>query len=220
MTTTTKAEKKVLELRQQRAETEKAELELKETRRRNKRYKREHDKKFKYDPDARGVFHFQGVVTDVSCSVWGDKVQEYAHLNPGKPITIYLTTPGGSAFHGLGLYDELRTLSKQGHHITTVVRGYAASMGAILLQAGDTRLVGAESQLMIHEISSGAFGKLHEMEDEVKFLKRLNRRIFGIIADRTGDQWEADSLYAWAKAKDRWLSAEDAVEHGFADQVG
>lgn len=215
-----KTERKELELRKARAETKVAELNLKEERRRNERGVREHRLKYESDPEARGVFHFRTYVDAESCSFYGDRIQRFAHLNEGKRITLYLNTPGGSAFHGLGFYDTLRTISAQGNPITTVVRGFAASMGAILLQAGDQRLVGAESQLMIHEISSGVMGKLHEMEDEVKFLKRLNRQVFGIIAGRTGGQWEADELYRWAKAKDRWLSAEKAVELGFADAVG
>lgn len=220
MTNALKAEKRELELRKARAETEQAELELKEQRRRDKRYTREHRVKYHGDEEFKGVFHLIGGVTAENCAYWGEKIGRYARLHPGKPITLYLQTPGGSAFHGLGLYDELRTLSKQGHHITTVVRGFAASMGAILLQAGDTRLVGAESQVMIHELSSGMFGKLHEMDDEVKFLKRLNSRLFGIIAGRTDGEWDAKTLYKWAKAKERWLSAEAAVENGFADAVG
>ena len=216
----TKAEKKALELRQQRAETKKAELELRETKRRDKRYAREHKVKYKGDEEHSGVFHLIGGVNAETCAYWGDKILRYARLNPGKPITLFLQSPGGSVLHGLGLYDELRTLSKQGHHITTVVRGYAASMGAILLQAGDTRLVGAESHIMIHEVSSGAIGKLHELEDEVKFTKRLNRRLFAILAERTSGTWEADALYEWAKAKDRWIPADRAVAHGFADAVG
>lgn len=211
---------KELELRQQKAETEKAELEAKDARRRNKRLAREHRVKYKYEPTARGVFYLTGRVDDTWCAYWGDQVQRYAHLNPSKPITLYIQTPGGSVLHGLGLYDTLRTISAQDHHITTVVRGYAASMGAILLQAGDTRLVGAESHIMLHEISSGAIGKLHELEDEVEFCKRLNRRLFAIVAARTDDRWEADSLYKWVKAKDRWLSADRAVAQGFADGVG
>lgn len=217
---TKNAEKKELELRQQRAETLKAELELKGQKQRAKRYTREHRNAYKYDPEARGVFHFTGQVDGASCSYWADRITRYATLHPGKPITLYIQSPGGSVLHGLGLYDTLRTISAQGHHITTVVRGYAASMGAILLQAGDTRLVGAESHVMLHEISSGAIGKLHELEDEVEFCKRLNRRLFAIVASKTDGKWEADDLYAWVKAKDRWLSADKAVDKGFADAVG
>src|SRR5690242_9899332 len=83
---TKNAEKKALELRQQRAETEKAELELKVQQQRTKRQTREHKREFNYDPEARGVFHLIGQVDGTSCSYWADRIQRYAHLHPGKPI--------------------------------------------------------------------------------------------------------------------------------------
>jgi len=214
------AEKKELELRQQRAETRKAELELQTQEQRTKRYTREHKHDYKYDPEARGVFHLIGAVDSTSTAYWADRIQRYAHLHPGKPLTIYLQTPGGSVLHGLGFYDTLRTISSQGHHITTVVRGFAASMGAVLLQAGDTRLVGTESMVMLHEVSSGTGGKLHEMKDDVKFTEQLNRRLMSIIANRTGGKWDADALYERIEAKDWWLDSETAVSEGVADGVG
>ena len=85
-------------------------------------------------------------------------------------------------------YDTIRGLAKRGHHITTVVRGYAASFGAVLLQAGDVRIVGPESRVMLHEVSSMAWGKLHEIKDQVGFTKELNQRIFDLIAERSGDR--------------------------------
>lgn len=213
-------EKKDLELRQQRAETIKAELELKVQQQRTQRYTRDHRNEYKYDPESRGVFHLIGAVDGSTTAYWADRIQRYAHLHPSKPITIYLQTPGGSVLHGLGFYDTLRTISAQDHHVTTVVRGFAASMGAVLLQAGDTRLVGTESLVMLHEVSSGTGGKLHEMKDDVKFTEQLNRRLMSIIANRTGGKWDADALYERIEAKDWWLSADEAVEQGFADAVG
>lgn len=214
------SEKKELELRQQRAETIKAELELEQQRLRNERYTRDHRNDFEYDPESRGIFHLIGQVDGLSCQLWADRIQRYAHLNPSKPITIYLQTPGGSVLHGLGLFDALRTIAAQDHHITTVVRGFAASMGAVLLQAGDTRLVGTESLVMLHEVSSGTGGKLHEMKDDVKFTEQLNRRLMSIIANRTKGKWTADALYERIEAKDWWVDAGEAVEQGFADAVG
>jgi ATP-dependent Clp protease protease subunit len=220
MSKTKNSEKKELELRQQRAETRKAELELEIQQQRTQRATRDHRHDYEYDPEGRGVFHLIGAVDSTSCAYWADRIQRYAHLHPGEPITIHLQTPGGSVLHGLGFYDTLRTIASQGHHITTVVRGFAASMGAVLLQAGDTRLVGTESLVMLHEVSSGTGGKLHEMKDDVKFTEQLNRRLMSIIANRTGEKWTADALYERIEAKDWWLSADEAVDQGFADGVG
>ena len=212
--------RKDAELRETLANAHKAELELEAAKIDLKEKQYWHSRKFEYNPKNQGVFYFYDVVNHSSCEAWEDEVRRYAHLNPGKPITIYVQTPGGSVLPGFGLYDTLRTLSSQGHHITTVVRGYAASFGAVILQAGDTRLVGKESQLMLHEVSSGAVGKLHELEDSIEFTKKLNARIFNLIAARTGGKWTGPKLYAKVKAKDTWFCADECVSEGFADDIG
>jgi ATP-dependent protease ClpP protease subunit len=73
---------------------------------------------------------------------------------------------------------------------------------------------------MIHEISSMAMGKLHEMEDDLAFTKKLNKRMFDIIARRTDGKFTGASLYRRAAAKDWWLDADEAVANGFADKIG
>lgn len=220
MSDNVKARKKELELREQAANTEKAEIELENARLRLKVNLADFEETHTHSPDESGVFHFVSDVSDASCYNFGKRVSLFASRHPGAPITVVLNTPGGSVLPGLGLYDDLRTLSEQGHHITTKVRGYAASFGAILLQAGDTRLVGTESHLMIHEISSLSIGKLHEQENELEFTKKLNLRLFTIMASRTGGKWTGAKLYAKAKAKDLWLSSSEAVEWGLADAIG
>jgi ATP-dependent Clp protease protease subunit len=214
------AEKKELELREQRANAEKAEVELARERIYLATQKREHKRKTKSDPEKYGRFKFNAEVSQGNVEIFTDQLERWSRLNPRKPITVVLTSPGGSVLAGWGLYDTLRTLSAQGHHITTQVRGYAASMGAVLLQAGDTRLVGAESYVMLHEVSSVAYGKLHEIKDQSKFTRKLNSRIFEVIASRTNEKWTGESLYNWAKAKDRWVSASECVAEGFADGIG
>lgn len=213
-------EKKELELRKLRAETTQAEAEAEVESLRLLRLKRTHAEEFDYKPEARGVFHFTTDVNTASCAYFADQVQRYAHLNPGGDITIVIHSPGGSVLDGFGLYDTLRSLSDAGHKITTVVRGYAASFGAVLLQAGDVRKVGPESHIMLHEVSSVSWGKLHEVEDQVEFTKRLNTRIFGLIAERTGGKWTGPKLYSKCKAKDWWVSGRESVDNGFADEVG
>lgn len=214
------AELKELELREQRANAGKAEVELKRELIYLSSAKRERKQKLS-DPERYGVFKFNAEVSAVNCEIFSDKVERWARLNPGKPITIVITTPGGNVLHGFGLYDTIRALAVRGHHITTVVRGYAASFGAVLLQAGDVRIVGPESRVMLHEVSAGAYGKLHEIKDQTDFIKELNTRIFEVLAERANvDGQDGRSLYKWAKAKDRWLNAEACLAMGFADEVG
>src|SRR5690606_40252913 len=104
---------------------------------------------------------------------------------PGAPITIKINSPGGSVFEGLALYDRLRALSALGHHITTVSYGMAASMGGILLQAGDTRLVAPNAWFLIHEVSTITWGNTSEIEDQIEFTRRLQDQLLEILASRS-----------------------------------
>lgn len=217
---TIKTQKKALELRQQQAETEKAELDLAAARLQHSITEFEYTNTYAQSSEYTGVFRFNDKVTDASCASLAGRVRRYAQRNPGSPITVVINTPGGGVIPGLGLYDELRSIADDGHHLTTQVRGYAASMGAVLLQAGDTRLVGAQSLVMVHEVASGSGGKLHEMENDVDTTKKLNTRLFEIMARRTGGKYTAAKLYAKVKTKDWWLTGVEAVEHGLADALG
>lgn len=136
---------------------------------------------------------------------------------PGAPITIVLNSPGGEVIAGLALYDYLRSLSVRGHHIITRSIGWAASMGGVLLQAGDTREVGPNSFMLIHEVSSGFRGKASAVEDDLKFTQRLQDKIIAILADRS-TMTEAEIRESWSR-RDWWLDAEEAVTHGFADKI-
>lgn len=98
------------------------------------------------------------------------------------------------------------------------VRGIAASMGGVLLQAGDTRIIGPNAMLMIHEVAGGATGKLHDMEERIELTRRLWEKLADILAERSTmtPQELIDKTYKF----DWWLDAEDAVKFGFADKVG
>ena len=137
---------------------------------------------------------------------------------PGQPLTIVLNSPGGSVTQGLALYDHIRALSGSGHHITVVVRGMAASMGGILLQAGDTRVVGPESEVLIHAVSAATEGPLYAMEDSVEYFKRLWAKLSKILAKRS--TLTDVQVRRRAARKDWWFDAETAVELGFADEIG
>lgn len=216
----TKARKKELELRQQEAETKKAELEARSAELSLSVQEFDYKSTHEQSGEITGTFYFHDVVTDSACSYLASRVRRFSNLNPGAPITVVINTPGGSVLAGLGLFDELRAVAERGNPLTTQVRGYAASMGAVLLQAGDTRLVGPESLVMLHEIASATGGKLHEMENDVETTKKLNSRAFEIIARRTDGKYTAAKLYARVKAKDWWVSADEAVKNGFADAIG
>lgn len=133
-------------------------------------------------------------------------------LEGDDPITIVLNSPGGEVFSGLLLFDTLRASDS---NIITVTRGLAASMGSILAQAGDVRLVSKHSWYMVHEPSSIAWGKMGDIKREAKMLERLHEQLCDILAERSSLS-RAD-IKRRSQDKDWWLSAEEALEVGFFD---
>ena len=129
-----------------------------------------------------------------------------------------LNSPGGNVFAGLALYDAITDLKARGHKVTTVARGYAASMGGILLQAGTERVVGANAQVLIHEVSTMDSGKTSELEDNLKFQKKLQDRLLAILAERS-TLTKAQIARRWKKT-DWWLDADECIEYGIADRIG
>lgn len=138
-------------------------------------------------------------------------------LDPACDITIVFNSPGGSVIDGFALWDYLTFLKRQGHRLTTICQGMAASMGSILFQAGDERIMGAESVILVHEISFGTGGKIGEVEDTVEFAKLLERRAVAIFARTT--KLNASQIRARQKRKDWWMDSDEALKLGFCDTV-
>ena len=164
------------------------------------------------------IYNFFGKVDGHSASSCLEELAYWSRRDPECDITIVFNSPGGSVIDGLALYDELLALRDRGHKITTVARGMAASMGAVLLQAGDERIIGKNAHMLIHQISYGAIGSFGEIEDEVAFAKQLQDRLLDILAERSTlsrlkikNRWER---------KNWWLGSEDVLKHGFADRIG
>ena len=219
-----KARKKALELREQELSVEKAEVDLRKSQ--IELAQVEHTNRWNYEASSSqtGRFVFDERVDASSCGALVYSLRRWHHTHPGEAIEVTLNTPGGDPLEAVAVYDELRTLSEaHGHQVTTKVRGMAASAGAmILLQAGDTRLIGAESLLMVHELSAWTGGKLHEIRNEAKFLEMLNLRFFEIMARRSGGKIpDAEQFYKDVEAKDLWITADEAVnKYGLADSIG
>jgi ATP-dependent Clp endopeptidase proteolytic subunit ClpP len=157
-------------------------------------------------------------------SVTPDKIREclgvlepWARRFPGRPLAITLCSPGGSVIDGLVLYDFLGGLRSKGHYVTVTVLGMAASMGGILLQAGDKRVVGENADVMIHEVSYGAQGTLSNMKDRGKRSEGLWKRLLKILKKRS--TLSIAEIESYCDRKDWWLTAKEAVEFGFADEV-
>jgi ATP-dependent protease ClpP protease subunit len=140
-----------------------------------------------------------------------------------RPMHIIVDSPGGSVIDGMHLFDQMVTYSERGggpHKITITVRGYAASMAGILLQAADVRKIGPESYLMIHEVSSFAAGKIGELKDEIKFLDKISDRVANIFVERSKKKISLAKFKSNWNRQDWWLTSKEALDYGFVDEIG
>jgi ATP-dependent Clp endopeptidase proteolytic subunit ClpP len=166
--------------------------------------------------NRRRVFHFSSPVNQnaYATTVW--ELSTWAKLSKD-PITIVINSPGGYVTYGLAIYDFLRGLSAEGIEIRTVGIGEVASMGGILFEAGDRRILTPNAWMLIHEVSSGSMGKSSEMDEALKFVKRLQDQCLDILSKRSTLS-KAAIAKRWKKT-DWWLTPDEAVELGFADEV-
>jgi ATP-dependent Clp endopeptidase proteolytic subunit ClpP len=197
------------EIRKLQLETERTVLELAALRRR--------ERDVVADPSEAHVYTFYSAVDAESVQQCMAELGQWSRRDPGSPITVVFNSPGGSALDGLALFDYLRRLRSTGHLVTTMALGRAASMGAVLLQAGDRRVVGENSFLLIHEVSNHTTGKVSEMEDGVEFTRRLQKRLLAILAGRS-TLTEQQIARRWTR-NEWWLDAGEAVALGLADEV-
>ena len=135
--------------------------------------------------------------------------------DPESPITMYLNTPGGSVYDGLAIYDTMQYISNE---VQTVCTGLAASMGSVLLCAGEKgkRFALPHSRIMIHQPLGGAHGQASDIEITAKEILKLKGELYQIIADHSGKtlkQIEKDA------DRDHWLTAKEAVEYGMIDNI-
>jgi len=166
-----------------------------------------------------GVITFEAEMTEDTISSLASSIRRLVRMRPGKPITVYLTTPGGNIFEGFGLLDSMEEAKALGCPVTIKVRGNACSMGAVVLQGAAHRVVGLNSYLMLHRASFGVQGNAAEVEDELETTKMLEARIYAILARSTGKPaaWWKKRL---GNRKDAWFGAEEALELGLVDEIG
>jgi ATP-dependent Clp protease protease subunit len=156
--------------------------------------------------------------TEESSAKFRKEVQEIAHLDPAHPITIYIDSYGGQVYSLLSMIETLRQVSNP---IITVCLGKAMSCGAVLLAMGDHRFIGEDSQVMIHEMSAGAFGSIDDIKTEIKECDRLNVRLMTLIAEKCGKTY--DDLKAIIVAnggRELYLDAKESKAFGLVEQVG
>jgi ATP-dependent Clp protease protease subunit len=135
--------------------------------------------------------------------------------NPNRDIQIYVNSPGGSVYAGLAIYDTMQYISSD---VATICTGMAASMGAVLMTAGQKgkRTALPHSRIMIHQPLGGAQGQASDIEITYKEISKLKKELYDILAHHSGqpyDKIEKDS------DRDYWMTAEEAKEYGMIDEV-
>lgn len=135
--------------------------------------------------------------------------------DPGKDIQIYFNTPGGSVYAGLGIYDTMQYISAD---VATICTGIAASMGAVLLTAGEKgkRSALTHSRIMIHQPMGGAEGQASDIEITAREILKLRTELYEIIATHSGNDFEK---IAKDSDRDYWMTAAEAKAYGIIDEV-
>ena len=135
--------------------------------------------------------------------------------DPGKDISIYINSPGGSVYAGFGISDTMQLI---GCDVATICTGMAASMAAVLLVAGkEGKRSGLKhSRVMIHQPMGGAQGQASDIEITAREIQKLKKELYTIIADHSHTDFEK----VWQDSdRDYWMTAEEAKEYGMIDKV-
>lgn len=154
-------------------------------------------------------------VNDYTANVIQAQLLYLDSADPGKDVSIYINSPGGSVYAGLGIYDTMQYISSD---VATICTGMAASMAAVLLVSGEKgkRFALRHSRVMIHQPMGGAQGQASDMEITVREIQKLKHELYSIIAEHSGqslDKVERDS------DRDYWMTAEEAKSYGMIDDV-
>ena len=135
--------------------------------------------------------------------------------DPGKDISIYINSPGGSVYAGLGIYDTMQFIGSQ---VTTICTGIAASMASVLLVAGEKgkRYCLPHSRVLIHQPLSGVQGQASDMEIAVREVLRVKDELYRIISEHSGKPYEVISRDS---DRDYWMNAKEAQEYGMVAEI-
>ena len=132
-----------------------------------------------------------------------------------RDIQIYLNSPGGSVYAGLGIYDTMQFIAPD---VATICTGMAASMAAVLMCAGTAgkRSALPHSRVMIHQPMGGVEGQATEIESTAREIQKLKKELYEIIAKHSGQTYDK----VWADSdRDYWMTAAEAKEYGMIDEV-
>ena len=154
-------------------------------------------------------------VTDQSANIIQAQMLYLDSVDPDKDISLYINSPGGSVYAGLGIYDTMQYVNSD---VSTICTGMAASMAAVLLVAGEKgkRFALPHSRVMIHQPLGGIQGQASDIEITAREILKLKDELYRIISDHSGmpfDNVAADS------DRDYWMIASEAKEYGMIDKI-
>jgi ATP-dependent Clp protease protease subunit len=154
-------------------------------------------------------------VNDYTANVIQAQLLYLDSVDSERDINIYLNTPGGSVYAGLGIYDTMQFI---GSRVATICTGMAASMGAVLLVAGEKGMRAAlpHSRVMIHQPLGGIQGQASDIEITAREILKLKDELYQIISDHSGQTMEKIRQDA---DRDYWMTANEALEYGMIDKV-
>ena len=154
-------------------------------------------------------------VNDYTANVIQAQLLYLDSVDSDRDISIYLNTPGGSVYAGLGIYDTMQFVNSR---VATICTCMAASMGAVLLVAGEKGMRAAlpHSRVMIHQPLGGIQGQASDIEITAKEILKLKDELYQIISDHSGQTMEKIRQDA---DRDFWMTAKEALQYGMIDQV-
>ena len=154
-------------------------------------------------------------VNDYTANVLQAQMLYLDSVDSAKDISIYINSPGGSVYAGLGIYDTMQFVNSD---VQTICTGMAASMAAVLLVAGKEgkRSALPHSRIMIHQPMGGAQGQASDIEITAREIQKLKKELYTIISEHSHQPFEK----VWADSdRDYWMTAEEAKEYGMVDEV-
>ena len=154
-------------------------------------------------------------VNDVTASLVVAQLLFLESEDSNKDINLYINSPGGSVYAGLGIYDTMQFISSD---VATICTGMAASMAAVLLVAGQEgkRSALTHSRVMIHQPLGGVQGQASDIEIEAREIQKLKKELYTIIAEHSHTDYDK----VWADSdRNYWMTAEEAKAYGMIDQV-
>lgn len=135
--------------------------------------------------------------------------------DPGKDISIYINSPGGSVYAGYGIYDTMQYISCD---VSTICTGMAASMASVLLVAGakGKRFALPHSRVMIHQPLGGMQGQASDLEIAAREILKVKKELYTILSDHSGQPFE---VIERDSDRDYWMTADEALAYGMVDKV-